>query len=88
MENQIEKAIREGEVEFREADTAMWNPTTAEGKRELAARLMKEASELELKQHIEDCANGHVLDLINLGVIQPSQVKEKTKEVIEFYNTL
>ena len=47
----------------------------------------KEASELENKKHIEDCANKHVLDLINLGVIKPSQVKEKTKEVIEFYST-
>ncbi len=86
MENQIEKAIRE-ELVYGKDSQIFTNPTTAESKRELAAQLMKEASELELKKHIEDCANKHVLDLINLGVIQPSQVKEETKEVIEFYST-
>lgn len=86
-ENQIEKAIRESEVECREADSTAWKPKTAEGLRELAAQLLSEANELERQATIEETANAHVLDLINIGIIQPSQVKEKTKEVIEFYST-
>lgn len=78
-ENQIEKAIRESEVAM------ITMPTTAEGKRKLAAQLLDEAIEMENSQRIQKHAEKATQEMIDAGLIDESDRADVYQSHLEFY---
>ena len=87
-ENQIEKAIRDSEVEHREADSTPWKPKTAQGLRELAAQLLTEAMQLEKADQISRHAKEQAQYMVLMGWIDESDIEDVTNNHIEFYKDM